>query len=351
MSEQESTQTAELSLPYPVEKDKEINILELFLDIWSQKKLVAICTVICLTISTTIAIMSDDIYESSALLLPSDFGQTSKISSLAGQLGGIASLAGIDMGSSDSNLQATLATLKSRKFIIELIHQFTIKPYIFPDSWDADRQEWKKPGLLLKSKQQLKYIISDEPLPTDHTPSDIDAYHAFFDDFLSISEDIKTGLVTISIRAPSAQLSQELITKIIQKINDTTRQVDVARSKKSIKFLREKSSEYGSIEIQQAIQSLIETELKTAMFASINEEYAFEIIDPPILPEEAISPKRLLICIMGLLIGLIGGAGLAILHSTFNPNCRPTRLDMTTASEDAVGPTASRASHKTGTLD
>lgn len=43
------------------------------------------------------------------------------------------------------------------------------------------------------------------------------------------------------------------------------------------------------------------------MFSEIREEYIFKTIDPAFIPEEKISPKRVLICIVGALFGLMMG--------------------------------------------
>lgn len=39
------------------------------------------------------------------------------------------------------------------------------------------------------------------------------------------------------------------------------------------------------------------------MLAKSREEYSFKIIDPPVVPEERIKPKRRLIVMLGFIIG------------------------------------------------
>jgi uncharacterized protein involved in exopolysaccharide biosynthesis len=60
----------------------------------------------------------------------------------------------------------------------------------------------------------------------------------------------------------------------------------------------------SSVEVQQAIYRLIEAQTKKKMVASTREEYAFQTIDPAVPPQERTSPKRTLIVITGLVLGL-----------------------------------------------
>jgi uncharacterized protein involved in exopolysaccharide biosynthesis len=61
------------------------------------------------------------------------------------------------------------------------------------------------------------------------------------------------------------------------------------------------------VEVQQAIYRLMEAQTKKQMVASTREEYAFQTIDPAVPPQERASPKRALIVLTGLVLGLALG--------------------------------------------
>jgi uncharacterized protein involved in exopolysaccharide biosynthesis len=62
------------------------------------------------------------------------------------------------------------------------------------------------------------------------------------------------------------------------------------------------------VEVQQAIYRLMEAQTKKQMVASTREEYAFQTIDPAVPPQEKASPKRALIVITALMLGLALGS-------------------------------------------
>lgn len=59
---------------------------------------------------------------------------------------------------------------------------------------------------------------------------------------------------------------------------------------------------------------MIEAQTKTKMLANTQEEYAFRILDKAVVPEEKIRPKRTLIVVLGVMIGLIMGVFSAFLR-------------------------------------
>jgi LPS O-antigen subunit length determinant protein (WzzB/FepE family) len=59
---------------------------------------------------------------------------------------------------------------------------------------------------------------------------------------------------------------------------------------------------------------LIEKELKTTMFGNIRKNYVIEYINTPFLPEKRFSPKRSLICIIGIMVGLLSSLFFVIIQ-------------------------------------
>ena len=53
------------------------------------------------------------------------------------------------------------------------------------------------------------------------------------------------------------------------------------------------------------------------MLASVREEYAFQVIDPAVVPEMRIRPKRRSIAVTGFIMGLMGGLVLVFLKEFY----------------------------------
>ncbi len=61
--------------------------------------------------------------------------------------------------------------------------------------------------------------------------------------------------------------------------------------------------------------------MKILMMVEANEDYIFKVIELPIAPEIPSEPKRLLIVILGAIMGfMIGVLGSLVFHYTRNPH-------------------------------
>ena len=78
--------------------DDEIDLRELFLVLWEGKALITMVTGLAAIVSVAVALSMPNIYKSTATLAPKSGGGTEGLSRLASQYGGLASLAGINLG-------------------------------------------------------------------------------------------------------------------------------------------------------------------------------------------------------------------------------------------------------------
>ena len=72
-------------------------------------------------------------------------------------------------------------------------------------------------------------------------------------------------------------------------------------------------SETNVIEVQRVIASLIQEKIQTLMLAEVSEEYLFDVIDEPFVPDYRFWPKRTQLTV----IGTISSGIFAIIFSTF----------------------------------
>src|SRR6185369_7489122 len=101
-----------------------------------------------MTLFGVIAFTSTPIYRSSVLLIPANIergGALGNLSSTLGQLGGLASLAGIDVSGRQAETEEAMAVLKSRHFTEGFIRDRNLMPVLYENKWDAEKQRWKVP--------------------------------------------------------------------------------------------------------------------------------------------------------------------------------------------------------------
>jgi uncharacterized protein involved in exopolysaccharide biosynthesis len=283
--------------------DDEIDLRELFTAIWQGKWIIIAITTLFAVASVFYAINQPNIYKSEALLAPAEQDQQGGLGALAGQFGGLASLAGVNLGSGGGvdKTQMALEVLKSRQFTSEFIKKHNILPDLMAvESWNRETNQiiYNKD---VYNKAENKWIREVE-LPFKPEPSMQEAYKKF-SQIVSANKDKETGMVTIAIEHVSPFVAQQWVIWLIQDINATMKQRDVLEASKSTSFLTQQLEQTKIADIRAVLYKLVEEQAKTIMFANVRDEYVFTTIDPAIVPEQKSGPKRALICILGVLLG------------------------------------------------
>lgn len=264
-----------------IQKD-EISLPDLWKILLKQKKLISILTAITTLVALSYALLATPVYRAEALLAPVMKEKGGRLSALAGQFGGLASLAGIDLGGGGGSVEEAIATLKSRELTNKLIEDENLMPILYESKWDKNNKQWasiKKPPTLW------------------------DAYNKFNKSIRGIIRDNKTGLIKLTIDWTDPVLAAEWVGKLVALVNNELRQEAIMDSEKSIKYLEAELQKTSVIEIKESIYSLIEAQTKTKMLANTQEEYAFRVLDRAVVPEKKFKPKRALIVVLGFIIG------------------------------------------------
>ncbi|WP_350655090.1 Wzz/FepE/Etk N-terminal domain-containing protein [Pseudoalteromonas sp. D48-MNA-CIBAN-0056] len=282
--------------------DDEIDLRELFAVIWQGKWLIIAITTLFAVASVFYAINQPNIYKSEALLAPAEQEGGGGLSALAGQFGGLASLAGVNLGGGSSNkAQLAIEVLKSRQFTSDFIQKHNILADLMAaESWnmqtntvvynseiyDAENNKW----------------VREVKAPFKPKPSMQEAYKEF-SKIISASTDKESGMVKIAIEHVSPYVAQQWVEWLIQDINKTMKQRDVQEAIKSTDFLTQQLEQTKIADIRAVLYKLVEEQTKTIMFAKVRDEYVFKTIDAALVPEEKFKPKRALIAILGTMLG------------------------------------------------
>jgi uncharacterized protein involved in exopolysaccharide biosynthesis len=217
--------------------------------------------------------------------------QQSGVASMLGQLGGLAAAAGIQVQEGDRATQEALAVLQSREFTERFFSSSNALVEFFPTKWDRAAGRWKEP------------------------PSVARAYRRFDRDVRRVTESRKTGLITLQVDWTDRNIAGAWANALVRQLNAEMRARAMAEADKSLAFLEKERARTGVVEIQAAINRLIEAQIKQRMLASVNEDYAFRVVDratPPDL-DDPVRPNKLAYAIGGLLLGVFVGVALVLL--------------------------------------
>lgn len=286
--------------------DDEIDLRELFSVLWEGKLSIVFVTALSAVISVSIALYLPNKYMSEALLAPRvDGGAGGSLSQLASQYGGLASLAGINIGGLGEGGKTAIAIemLKSREFFGEYLYDQVLVDLIAAEGWDRVSNELTLDPSIFDgaSKTWVREVGPEFKVK----PSIQEAHDAFVDGFLSVSEDKQTGFVTVAIKHYSPSVARDWVLLIVNGVNDAVRARDVEEAENSIAFLNEQRQKTSLVSLTEVFAELIEQQTKTVMLAAASEEYVFQIIDPPVAPELKSEPSRAFISIVGVLLGVM----------------------------------------------
>ncbi|OHX40895.1 Wzz/FepE/Etk N-terminal domain-containing protein [Vibrio parahaemolyticus] len=293
-------------LPYPPQPQStgdEIDLRELCKALWEGKWIIIITTFIFAIGSVLYALSLPNIYKADTLLAPADTSNGGGLSKMAGQLGGLAALAGVNFGGSESS-QTDLAVqvMKSRQFIDTFIKNHNLLvPLMASEGWDLATN-----SLILDSDV---YDVTSSKWLRDPNglrgvkPTAQEIYEKFIKKILIINKDEETGFYTISVKHYSPYIAQQWTKWLIEDINKTMRERAIAETEQNLTYLNIQLNKTAITDMQSTFYKLIEEQTKSLMLAEVQEEFVFKVIDPALVPEVKDTPRRGLICIIGTLIG------------------------------------------------
>lgn len=279
--------------------DDEIDLRELFSAIWQGKWIIIATTFVFAVASVFYALSLPNIYKSEALLGPVNAEAGMR---LPGQLGGLAALAGVNVGANASS-KTTLAIeiLKSRDFIGRFIEKYDLYvPIIAAQGWDSVSDNLNIDSRIYNTSTSEWVRKGKKPLSTKPSPQE--TYNEFMK-ILDVSQDTNSGLIKISIIYYSPKIAKIWVDKMIKEINDEMRRRDISEAEKSINYLNEQVSRTNISDMRTMLYTLIEDQIKNLMLANVRDEYVFETIDPSVIPEEKFKPKRAFMVILYTMFG------------------------------------------------
>jgi LPS O-antigen subunit length determinant protein (WzzB/FepE family) len=282
--------------------DDEIDLRELFGVLWAGKiKIIAITAVFAIA-SIIYALSVPNQYKATALLAPAQ-SSGGGLSGALDQLGGLASLAGVSIGGGESS-EGKIAQeiMKSWSYIEGFIAENNIAVEVFAaEGWSKRSNELQIDADLYNAETKT-WSVENANTGVVGPPSSWELFESF-SERLAVSEDKKSGLVSVSIEYYSPQVAKQWVDLYVESINRFMQQRQVTEVSRNIEYLQEQIGKTSIAEMQEVFYSIIEEQTKNKMLAEASPDYAFVAVGPSMVPEEKSQPKRALICILGTLLG------------------------------------------------
>jgi len=233
-------------------------------------------------------------YEAEALLMPAI--QNHGVSQLPSDLLSLGSFAGLNLGGSSTEKAEALAILESRQFARGFITDNELMPTLFRKSWDEVAKSWQ-----------------DNKMPTIY-----DAVTRFRDTVYTVRRVPNSDMVRLSVIWTDPSVAFEWASAMVSRLNSSLRTRAIEKANRNISFLEAELDKTSNVELRQAIYRLIEEQIHSKMLANVQEEYAFVMIDPPVVADldDYVAPNRAVFVLGGGVIGLLIGVLLLVVLST-----------------------------------
>jgi len=224
------------------------------------------------------------VYTSTVTMLPTKSPESSNgAGGLSGQVGGLAALAGINIGGANENQVGAAEYLRSRTLITKFIDTHDLLHFFFRSRWDDNKHEWI-------------------PNWRGRIPTEARAIKFFKDNILRIAEDKKSGLFTVSCTWSDPALAFRWANDFVSLANDGLRKRAILDAQSTIDYLNAQLERTQTLEVKAALSRIIETQLKNLTLAQVREDYAFRVIDIAVQADkdDQASPKRPIYALVGM---------------------------------------------------
>jgi len=259
--------------------DYDFDFIELCRVVWAQKRLVAATSTIGALVALVLAIIAIPSFRADVVVtIVEDNHMGGGLQSLASQFGGLASLAGVGLGTGGPEREHQ-AVLESRHLIEEFVKRNGVQALL-------QRKANQPPSLWITVEKFKKNVVK-------------------------IDEEKLKGTTTVSIEWPDPVIAARWANAFVALANELVRTKAREDAGRNVDYLNQQVAKTNVVELQRVMYNLIESETKTLMLANARSEYAFTVVDPAAVPEVRVSPKRTLMVATGLAIGLLIGVFIA----------------------------------------
>lgn len=263
--------------------------------LWSRRRYIAITTVVVTLGALVASLVWPKSYEATVLVMPVGGQSTggSELGALASQFGGLASLAGISLGTENSTKAKAIALLESELLTERYIRENNLLPVLYASKWDSAHQRWK----------------TSDP---DRMPTVWKANRYFKKKIRQMSVDTKTGLVTMTITWKNPQQAAAWANGIVKLTDDYLRDKTLQECDREIAYLNSEAERTTVVAAREGIYSLVVKVINKEMLAKGSSEYALEVVDPAVAPEKPTFPLPIEWTIIGFLGSLLVSTIIAI---------------------------------------
>jgi LPS O-antigen subunit length determinant protein (WzzB/FepE family) len=289
-----------------------IDLLALVQDIRRRWAWIAAAAVIGLALAFLYLNIANVRFAGTLRVSPANSTQGS-LSGALGRLGGLASLAGVQVRQGNegaSPFELYLDRMQSRAMAEELAKDPRILRTVFDREWDAVSGRFtERPGLL-RPVRNLLYRFAGQPLP-EWTPPGAEQLQLYFEKTLVITPPGPKDppITTLSVRAKDGAFAVYLLERMHAQADADVRAAQLERARQYAAHLSKKLATAQIAEHRISLSEALLEQERAIMMATGSSDFAAIPLERPTSSSRPVSPK----VVPALALGVVGGIFFGIL--------------------------------------
>ena len=241
------------------------------------------------------------IYRIELTLAPAS--DSAEAGSALGNLSGLVAATGLGVISTQEKNEA-LAILTSRTFVADFIRENELMPTLYPEAFDSASQPDQTAGA--------------------EGPTLGQAVTRILNGMMRVTEDLRSGLIQLRMDYKDPELALAWSRDLVARVNEVARRRDMAETEETIAYLERALGETAQVSTRDAIGRVLEEHLQRSALANARREYAFRVLEPGMIPDRPIRPRRLRMVLAGFAImGLLAAFFFCAREGVFSPRLLP----------------------------
>lgn len=298
---------------FPAEDD-EIDLVELVRKLWAGRKTIVICAAAALVVVITSLHLMTYKYRAELTVTPAQSGSEGLAAKLGG-LGGLASLAGVNLPQGSSALAFSLYTqgVDSRSLADAMSMHTDLMKVVFEREWNQEANRWQAPaGIVPNTARTLKTVLGISV--SDWTPPGGARLQEYLKEHVSVSEDANMPFAVLSFEHEDPAFAVRFLNTVNAELDALLRKRALARANGNIAYLSEQLSKVTIAEHREAIAAALTEQEKQRMAASSSAPYAADPFGEAATPPRPTSPKPIFLLVGGSVFGFLIGMVLVLLR-------------------------------------
>lgn len=222
-----------------------------------------------------------------------------------GQVGGVLGNLGLQIGSNaPTTFDRMKVVMRSLQLAEVLQKKYGMMQIMFAGSWDADRQQWKRPTGDDFERQQRISAFFGQPLWQE--PS-LESLARAVGGSVVFRKDKETPFWEVSVSGGDRAAALRLLSIAYSEADELLRGQDRVESQQRRRYLESQLVGLTNVDVRQALVGLMSSEQRRAMMLESSLPYAARILEPPFVSEFPEGRNvRVLIALPAIILVLAG---------------------------------------------